>query len=117
MTGGGQHAPFWHTSNRQGLPSVEKSNGYAHIATIGSLTRSGGFKLGYGLDAGLGAGLENNLILHQLYADVDYKWLGMSIGMKERWSDKNRYLSTGALTYSGNSKPIPELRVGIPDYV
>lgn len=41
----------------------------------------------------------------------------MSIGMKERWSDKNRYLSTGALTYSGNSKPIPELRVGIPDYV
>ena len=37
--------------------------------------------------------------------------------MKERWSDKNRYLSTGALTYSGNSKPIPELRVGIPDYV
>ena len=41
----------------------------------------------------------------------------MSIGMKERWSDKNRYLSTGALSYSGNSKPIPELRVGIPDYV
>lgn len=41
----------------------------------------------------------------------------MSIGMKERWNDKNRYLSTGALTYSGNSKPIPELRVGIPDYV
>lgn len=117
MTGGGQHAPFWHTSNRQGLPSVEKSNGYAHIAAIGGLTRPGGFKLGYCLDAGLGAGLENNLILHQLYADVDYKWLGMSIGMKERWNDKNRYLSTGALTYSGNSKPIPELRVGIPDYV
>ncbi len=116
MTGGGQHAPFWHTSNRQGLPSVEKSNGYAHIAAIGGLTRPGGFKLGYGLDAGLGAGLENNLILHQLYADVDYKWLGMSIGMKERWSDKNRYLSTGALTWSGNSKPIPEIRMGIPDY-
>lgn len=117
MTGGGQHAPFWHTSNRQGLPSVEKSNGYAHIAAIGGLTRPGGFKLGYCLDAGLGAGLENNLFLHQLYADLDYKWLGMSIGMKERWSDKNCYLSTGALTYSGNSKPIPELRVGIPDYV
>lgn len=117
MVGGGQHAPFWHTSNRQGLPSVEKSNGYAHIAAIGGLTRPGGFKLGYGLDAGLGAGLENILFLHQLYADLDYKWLGMSIGMKERWSDKNRYLSTGALTYSGNSKPIPELRVGIPDYV
>ena len=117
MTGGGQHAPFWHTSNRQGLPSVENNNGYAHIAAIGGLTRPGGFKLGYGLDAGLGAGLENNLILHQLYADVDYKWLGMSIGMKERWNDKNRYLSTGALSYSGNSKPIPELRIGIPDYV
>ena len=37
MTGGGQHAPFWHTSNRQGLPSVEKSNGYAHMLITSGL--------------------------------------------------------------------------------
>ena len=117
MTGGGDHAPFWHTSNRQGLPSVENSNGYAHFAALGGLHRPGGFGIEYGADLGAGAGLENNLYVHQLYADLNYRWLGMSIGMKERWSDKNHSLSTGALTWSGNSKPIPEVRAGIPDFV
>ena len=116
-TGGGQHAPFWHTSNRQGLPSVKTSNGYAHVAALGGVHRPSGFGVDYGLDLGAGAGLESNLFVHQLYADVNYKWLGMSVGMKERWSDKNPSLSTGALTWSGNSKPLPEVRAGIPEFV
>lgn len=117
MAGGGNHAPFWHTSNRQGLPSVNNNSGYAHIAAFGGVHQSSGFGVDYGLDLGAGAGLESNLFVHQLYADLDYKWLGLSIGMKERWNDKNRYLSTGALTWSGNSRPIPEVRAGIPEYV
>ena len=117
MTGGGDHAPFWHTSNRQGLPSIGNSNGYTHFAALGSTILPYGFDIGYGADLGAGAGLEKNLFLHQLYFDLNYKWLGMSAGMKERWSDKNRYLSSGALTWSGNSKPIPELRAGIPEFV
>lgn len=117
MTGTGDHAPFWHTSNRQGLPSVNNSNGYSHIAAIGNMDLPSDFNIGYGVDLGLGAGLESSLILHQLYADMNFKWLGMSIGMKERWSDKNRYLSSGALTWSGNSKPVPQVRAGIPEFV
>lgn len=117
MAGSGDHAPFWHTSNRQGLPSVENNNGYAHFAALGGVHRPSGFAASYGLDLGAGAGLENNLFVHQLFVDLNYKWLGMSVGMKERWSDKNRYLSTGALTWSGNSQPVPDIRAGIPDYV
>ena len=117
MAGGGDHAPFWHTSNRQGLPSVNCNNGYTHIAALGSLNRPSGFGMDYGVDLGAGAGLESNLFVHQLFLDLDYRWLGMSMGMKERWSDKNPYLSSGALTWSGNSKPIPEVRAGIPEFV
>ena len=117
MTGVGGHAPFWHTSNRQGLPSVNNSNGYTHFAALGSTQLPYGFDIGYGADLGVGAGLENNLFIHQLYADVNYRWLGISAGMKERWDDKNPNLSTGALTWSGNSKPVPQVRAGIPDYV
>ena len=117
MTGGGENAPFWHTSNRQGLPSVSTSNGYTHLAVLGEMSRPGGFNMGYGVDIGAGAGLETNLFVHQLYLDLDYRWLGMSLGLKERWGDRNRYLSSGALTWSGNSRPIPEIRAGIPDYV
>ena len=117
MAGGGDHAPFWHTSNRQGLPSVQNNNGYTHFAALGNTLLPFGFSTDYGVDLGAGAGLENNLFVHQLYLDLDYRWLGMSIGMKERWSDKNPYLSSGALTWSGNSKPIPEVRAGIPEFV
>jgi len=117
MTGAGEHAPFWHTSNRQGLPSVAVSNGYAHFAALGGVHKPSGFGVDYGLDLGGGAGLESNLFVHQMYVDLDYRWLGMSVGMKERCGDRNRYLSSGALTWSGNSKPIPQVRAGIPDYV
>ena len=88
-----------------------------HIAALGNITMNSCFNVGYGLDIGGGAGLESDLFVHQVYLNLDYKWLGMSIGMKERWSDKNRYLSSGSLTWSGNSRPIPEVRAGIPDYV
>ena len=115
--GGGEHAPFWHTSNRQGLSSTNPNNAYARFAALGGVHRPSGFRVDYGVDLGGGAGLESNLFVHQLYADVNFRWLGMSVGMKERWSDKNPSLSTGALTWSGNSKPVPEVRAGIPEFV
>jgi len=117
ITGSGDHAPFWHTSNRQGLPSVKNNNAYMHFAAQGSTLYSSGLEIGYGLDLGVGAGLESSCFVHQLYMDLDYRWLGMTVGMKERWSDRNRTLSSGALTWSGNSRPVPEIRAGIPDYV
>ena len=117
MVGTGAHAPFWHTSNRQGLPSIQNNNCYMRHAALGSISISNGWNFDYGLDLGAGAGLESNLFVHQLYLDIDFKWLGLSAGMEERWSDKNPRLSSGALTWSGNSKPIPEISAGIPDYV
>lgn len=117
MTGNGEYAPFWHTSNRQGLPSVKKNNGYFHYGAIGNVQMSNGLGVDYGADLGVGAGLQSNLFVHELYFDVDYKWLGLEFGLKERWDDKNHYLSSGALTWSGNSKPIPEMCAGIPEFV
>lgn len=117
LAGTGDYAPFWHTSIRQGLPSFENNNGYVHIATLGNIIKPRGLVLNFGIDVGSGINLQTNWFVHQLFFDVNYKWLGMEFGMKERWSDKNHTLSCGALTWSGNSKPIPEIRVGIPDYV
>ena len=41
----------------------------------------------------------------------------MSIGSKERHSEfNNPLLSSGGLTFSGNARPIPQVRIGIPEY-
>ena len=117
LTGGGAHAPFWHVSNRQGLPSVNTTNGYMLLKAHGSSALSGSWGLDYGMDLGAGAGLENDWILQQAYIGLNYRWLGLSAGKKERWSDKNRSLSSGGLTWSGNGKPVPEVRAGIPEFV
>lgn len=117
LTGSGENAPFWHTSNRQGLPSVNTNSGYMHFATLGSMTLPSDIVLDYGMDLGVGAGGQSDLFVHQLYIDLDYKWLNLSIGMKERWGElKNSRLSSGGLTWSGNSCPIPQVRIGIPDF-
>ena len=116
IAGKGNSAPFWHISNHQGIPSINNDNGDLHFAAWGNIFHPNGFGMDYGLDVGLGIGLQSNLFLHQLFVDIDYKCIGVEIGMKERWSDKNRYLSSGSLTWSGNSRPIPEIRAGIPNY-
>ena len=118
LTGSGRHAPFWHTSNRQGLQSVNKNSGYMHFATLGSMFLPNGLEVGYGMDLGVGAGTQSDLFVHELYVDLDYKWLNLSIGMKERWGElKNSRLSSGGLTWSGNSCPIPQIRLELPEFV
>ena len=118
ISGSGGSAPLWHTSNRQGLPSARESNGYLHCAVLGGMSLLDGLDVEYGIDLGAGAGLESDCFLHQMYVDVDYKWLELSLGMKERWGEfKNPALSSGGLSWSGNSRPIPQARLEVPDFV
>lgn len=117
LLGKGTHAPYWHTSNRQGLSSIEKESGLMHFAVLGNMSLLNGMEVDYGLDFGAEASSQSNMFLHQLYVDLRYKRIGLDVGMQERWGElKNRALSTGGLTWSGNSKPIPQLRIGLTDF-
>lgn len=60
----------------------------------------------------------STFILQQAYADIRYKWLGILIGSKEIDSPLlNQQLSSGGLTWSGNARPIPQVWIGLPEYV
>lgn len=55
--------------------------------------------------------------LQQLYAEVKWRCLYLSLGLKSRGScfvDQN--LSSGDLVWSGNSRGIPEARIGFVDF-
>lgn len=115
--GKGNSAPFWFTSNRQGLSSIEKKSGLMHFTALGNLSLPDGIEVAYGLDLGGEASRQSNLFLHQLYVNLIYKWIGLDVGMQERWGElKNKSLSTGGLTWSGNSSPIPQVRIGTTDF-
>lgn len=138
------NAPFWLTANRQGVQSLETSSGYARygIAVNGGFTGSGSWKYSAGADVIAGYNQLNAFALHELYAVVSYKWLSLDMGVKERFAESRTSasammgaseergelfsrlygrtlseLGTGGLLYSGNSAPIPQVRIEVPEYV
>lgn len=116
--GSGNYAPFWHISNRQGAISEETKSGYLRVGF------AGGHKFGKGdwsIDCGIDLISAKNhtsaMYIQQAFADVSWKMLTLSMGQKERWAPlKNHRLSTGGLTESGNARPIPQVRLEVPEY-
>ena len=114
---GGEHTPFWLTANKQGLSSIEKNNGYLRAGVFRELENDKRFSYAFGADLAVAYNFTSTFVVQQLYADLKYRCLGLSIGSKERHSEfNNPFLSSGGLTFSGNARPIPQVRIGIPEY-
>lgn len=115
--GSGDYAPFWFTSNRQGLSTTEPSGLMMRLGLNGSMHLPNQFHFSYGMDVAVAAGYQSDYYLHQIYVDAGYKWFDLSVGAKERWGELvNPSLSSGGLTWSGNSRPIPQIRLEVPEF-
>lgn len=142
----GDNAPYWLTARRQGLSSIETRNGYIRIGGIYNdcFGRNNSFHYKIAADITANENNRSDFFLQQAYGEIDWRWLTLSIGSKERYSEqkgddkqftgtafgKNRIntlfpniyamqlcdLSSGGLAYSGNSRPIPQVRIEIPEY-
>ena len=71
----GDYAPFWLTSNRYGLSSVENNSGYIRAcvqrSTQADSTRL--WRVGYGLDSAIPANYTSKAVVQQFYFDVDLR--------------------------------------------
>ncbi len=115
----GDYAPFWFTNNNYGIGSEERNKGYLRVGTF---ARKNVFQdklsVSLGMDVIASHNIQTDFYFHQLYADFGYKILGLSIGAKERNTPfRNKYLCSGGLTLSNNSRPIPQILGGFPDFV
>ena len=114
----GEQSPFWLISNKQGLSSLKKNNSYLRIGLFHPSDPHKKFTLAYGLDLAAAVHYTSSFIVQQAYLDLHYKVLEASLGSKERWGEmKNQQLSSGGLMHSGNARPIPQVRIGIPQFV
>ena len=130
--GRGEHAPFWLTANRHGLVSLERNSAYLRSSAIRNYRKEHGFDWECGADVAFGTLNNINIgiggseaprwgdpqfVLQQCYAGVRYGCWQMTIGSREHASQgKNALLSSGGMTWSGNARPIPQIRFGIYDY-
>lgn len=111
------NAPLWLTSGRQGLSSPKNAAGYFRASMLGGMHLPTGLLFDYGMDVAVTAGHSRDYIIQQAYIDVGYNWFDLSLGMKERWGEVSESrLSTGSLTWSGNSSPIPQIRLEVPEF-
>jgi hypothetical protein len=70
------------------------------------------------LDLAVASGFTSAFVVQQAYADIRYKWLGLRLGSWEEMpTPLNHSLSSGGMSWSGNARPIPQIRAGFPDYI
>lgn len=113
-------APMWLTANRHGLVSAEANSGYLKAGIFRSNERDSlrNWRHAFGLELAVAWNNSSSFIVQQAYYDLSYRWLQLSIGSKQRPSElKNALLSSGGLTFGTNARPIPQIRVEVPEYI
>ena len=111
--------PLWLNANKYGLSSLEKTNGYVRAAVIRPLAVDSARRwgIGYGLDVAGAYHYTSKPIVQQAF--VEGRWLHgtLSIGSKEYPMElKNNQLSSGSQTLGINARPVPQVRLALPDY-
>ena len=113
----GKNTPFWMVSNRYGIVPLEANNGYLSAGVYHKRTFGKGFRWGAGLNVIAAVPRDRNVFLQQVYAELGYKCLSLSVGSKERYNSLwSRRLSSGDLVQSANARPIPEVNISIPEF-
>ncbi len=119
VTSSGDTAPFWFTENRYGLSSISNNSGYIRGGVFRDARQDSLCKvrLGYGVDVAIPINYTSDIVIQQLYGELEFKKGGILIGSKELPLEfKNKELSTGDMTYGINARPIPQIRIGFTDY-
>ncbi|MBO4612751.1 MAG: hypothetical protein J5671_06225 [Bacteroidaceae bacterium] len=117
--GTGDTAPFWFTNNRYGLGTTEPNSMLVRgaIGRDAKADSARNWRIGYGLDLVGAVHHDSYFVIQQAFADFQYKSIRLSVGQKERPVElKNNLLSTGDMVLSNNARPIPQIRLELPEF-
>lgn len=111
--------PLWLNANKFGLSSLEEKNGYGRASLIRPLSTDSARRwgIGYGIDVAGAYHYTSNLVVQQAY--VELRWLHgvLSVGAKNYPMElKNNRLSSGSQTLGINARPVPQVRIALPEY-
>lgn len=111
--------PLWLNANRYGLSSLDNTNGYLRAGVFRPLRTDSARRwgMGYGLDVAVPYNFTSDFVVQQAF--VEGRWLHgvMTVGSKEYPMElKNNLLSSGSQTLGINARPIPQVRIALPEY-
>lgn len=111
--------PLWLNANKYGLSSLESNNGYIRTSVerplrIDSVKRWG---VGCGIDVVVPFNYTSKFVVQQAYAEL--RWLNgtLTVGSKHHEMQmKDGTLSSGSQTFGINARPVPQVRLSLPEY-
>lgn len=111
--------PLWLNANKYGLSSLDEQNGYLRATLARPLSEDSTrrWAIGYGLDVAVPVNYSSSVVLQQAYAEV--RWLHgvLTVGSKQQPMEmKNNQLSSGSQTFGINSRPVPQVRIALPEW-
>lgn len=115
----GENTPLWLNANKYGLSSLEKQNGYLRASVERPLANDSlkNWAVGYGVDIAAAYNYTSCIIVQQAFAEVKWKKGLLTLGSKQLPMEmKNQELSSGSQTLGINARPIPQVRLSLPDY-
>lgn len=113
------HTPLWLNANKYGLSSLDETNGYGRVAVVRPLQTDSARRwgIGYGVDVAMAHNFTSTAIVQQAF--VEMRWLHgvLSVGSKNYPMElKNNRLSSGSQTLGINARPVPQVRLSLPEY-
>lgn len=109
--------PFWLVSNRYGLTSLVQNNGYVRGGFFRDMTHDSRFSWGFGADLVVPYHFTSHFVIQQLYGEIRYRSLELTVGSKNRYMGIiDQELSSGDMTFSLNSRPVPQVFLAMPEY-
>lgn len=112
--------PLWFTANRFGVTAVKENQFLLRSGLQLHKTFKHKWELKTGVELIGRTEPSSKFLVHQAYFDIGRKHVSLSIGAKEQLDlplDKNRYLTSGWMVEGFNTRPIPQIRFGINDYI
>ncbi len=115
--GGGEYTPFYMMNNTSGVVSYKPNSGYIRAGIFKDAVKDKKFTYAFGLELVGGYRNDADIYLQQAYIDARLKSWSIFAGAREEYSmlwDKE--LSGGSMIWSGNSRPIPQVYIGLPEF-
>ena len=110
--------PFWLRSNQFGaFPSTGNTVLFRQNIESRKDTTSRDFKTSYCFDMVLFVGSQAKIVIPEAFYRVNYKKFALTAGRRKQVHGfVDSTLSSGSITWSGNSLPLPEIQLSVPEY-
>lgn len=113
----GKHAPFWFYSNQYGKISTKNNNIYLIPSIYRNFKEGSKIDYSYNLSPLLRYDGLGRSYMHQWYGELKFHFIHFTAGAKEEfYGNQDSTLSSGCIIWSKNARPMPKLKLEVPNY-